>query len=77
VSEVHATARAPLDGRVAVVSGANHGIGAATAAALARLGAEAYAVEADLADAGAPARVFAEAEAAGGPGSILVNNASG
>ncbi len=32
--------RLPLDGRVAVVSGANHGIGAATAAALARLGAD-------------------------------------
>jgi 3-oxoacyl-[acyl-carrier protein] reductase len=30
----------PLDGRVAVVSGGNHGIGAATAAELARLGAD-------------------------------------
>lgn len=32
--------RLPLSGRVAVVSGANHGIGAATAAELARLGAD-------------------------------------
>ena len=30
----------PLDGRVAIVSGANHGIGASTAAELARLGAD-------------------------------------
>ena len=30
----------PLEGRVAIVSGANHGIGAATAAELARLGAD-------------------------------------
>lgn len=109
----------PLDGRVAVVSGANHGIGAATAAELARLGADvvatylaytptdhdpglpaeyrvqreqgpeatmaavaaagrrAHAVEADLTDADAPARVFTEAEAVLGPVSILVNNASG
>lgn len=109
----------PLTGRVAVVSGANHGIGAATAAELARLGAdvavtylayrpvdhdpgrpEAYetqreqgpghvvaaveatgrralAVEADLTDADAPARIFAETTAALGPPSILVNNASG
>lgn len=32
--------RLPLHGRVAIVSGANHGIGAATAAELARLGAD-------------------------------------
>ena len=111
--------RLPLDGRVAIVSGANHGIGAATAAELARLGADvavtflaytptdhdpgrpaeyrtqreqgaeatvaaveaagrrAHAVEADLASAGTPAQVFAEAEAVLGPVSILVNNASG
>src|SRR5262245_58118339 len=97
---------APLEGRVAVVSGANHGIGAATAAELARLGADvavaylayadsehdpgrssayreqraqgpagtvaaveaagrrAHAIDADLLEADAPARVFAEAEAA-------------
>lgn len=111
--------RLPLHGRVAVVSGANHGIGAATAAELARLGADvavsylaytptdhdpgrpedyrtqreqhadatvtaieavgrrALAVEADLVDAATPGRVFAAAEAALGPVSILVNNASG
>lgn len=109
----------PLAGRVAVVSGANHGIGAATAAELARLGADvaitylaytpqdhdpgrpddyriqrergpegtveaiesagrrAVAIEADLTDGEAPARIFSEAEAALGPVSILVNNASG
>jgi len=109
----------PLEGRVAIVSGANHGIGAATAAELARLGADvavtylaytatdhdpnrpdayrtqreqgpgstlkavelagrrAHAIEADLTEADTPARVFAAAEAALGPISILVNNASG
>lgn len=108
----------PLDGRVAIVSGANHGIGAATAAALAVLGADVavtylaytptdhdpgrptkyrtqreqgpdatlasieasgqrgYAVEADLTEADAPVRVFAETEVALGPVSILINNAS-
>lgn len=112
-------AHLPLDGRVAIVSGANHGIGAATAAALAQLGADVavtylaytptdhdpdrpaeyraqreqgpevtvaavdaagrrvYAVAADLTDAAAPAHVFADAEAALGPVSILINNASG
>lgn len=111
--------RPALGGRVAVVSGANHGIGAATAADLARLGADvsvtylaytptdhdpgrsaeyrarreqgaqatvaaveaagrrAHAVDADLVDADTPAHVFAEAESALGPVSILVNNASG
>jgi 3-oxoacyl-[acyl-carrier protein] reductase len=97
----------PLHGRVAIVSGANHGIGAATAAVLARLGADVavtflsatsadpdpgdraqyraqreqgpelvvaavekagrqvHAIEADLTDADAPARVFAAADVIG------------
>ncbi len=110
----------PLSGRVALVSGANHGIGAATAAELARLGADVaitylactpddhedehrsdvyrtqreqgpevtmaaieahgrrcIAVSDDLSDPAAPARIFDAAEAALGPVSILVNNASG
>lgn len=108
----------PLTGRVAVVSGSNQGIGAATAVALAARGADvavtylayrpeddpdrpaaytaerqrgpeatvaaveatgrrAIAVEADLSDPGAPARIFDAAEDALGPVAILVNNASG
>lgn len=108
----------PLAGRVALVTGANHGIGAAAAIELARLGADiavayrritsvpdpgrpdaydeqrqleptgvvaaveehggrARAIDADLADPQVPAEVLADAEAALGPVSILVNNASG
>ena len=103
---------------VAIVTGANHGIGAATAEQLARqdtkvlvtylrgrvtsddatpeqyqtnrmtdgeavaeriraAGGVAIAVEADLLDADAPARLFDQAEAELGPVDILINNATG
>lgn len=105
-----------MKGHVALITGANHGIGAATARAIAGCGASvlvsylrtsdpedfpepyrsnrakgadevlaairtrggrAVAMEADLKDAGAPARLFDFAEAELGPVDILVNNASG
>src|SRR5215471_15287312 len=103
---------------VAIVTGANHGIGAATARALAAqgcavlcayrtlrddvdpaipetyrsnragtadhvvadilaAGGQAVAIEADLEDAAAPARLFDLAEQRLGPVDILVNNATG
>jgi 3-oxoacyl-[acyl-carrier protein] reductase len=105
-----------LNGHVALVTGANHGIGAATARALADCGASvllsylrisdpddfpepyrtnrakgaedviasiharggrAVAIEADLKDTGAPARLFDLAEVKLGPVDILINNATG
>ena len=77
-----------LTRHVAIVTGANHGIGAATARVLSEQGTSVlvafwgapeptmeHAVKADLRDPSSAARLFDAAEAAFGPVDILVNNA--
>jgi 2-deoxy-D-gluconate 3-dehydrogenase len=86
-----------LDGRVAIVTGASRGLGAAMAVALADAGADvalvargsleetaaavrqrgrrAVAIQADLADRGAPAHILSETQGGLGTPRVLVNNA--
>jgi 3-oxoacyl-[acyl-carrier protein] reductase len=65
-----------LTGRIALVTGTAHGIGAGIAAALEERGATVYGVDKDEVDVTAPEQVAALVERIG-PVSILVNNAGG
>jgi 3-oxoacyl-[acyl-carrier protein] reductase len=65
-----------LAGKTALVTGTAHGIGAAIAAALERMGATVHGVDKDTADVTDPAAVTGLAEKIG-PVDILVNNAGG
>jgi 3-oxoacyl-[acyl-carrier protein] reductase len=65
-----------LTGRIAVVTGTAHGIGAAIAAALREHGATVHGVDKDDVDVTSPEQVAALVERIG-PVSILVNNAGG
>lgn len=69
---------APEDdpGRPVAYGDARRGDASSTIEALRELGATCVAVEEDLADAGAPVRIFDRAEVELGPVEILVNNAS-
>lgn len=65
-----------LDGKTAIVTGTAHGIGAAIAATLERMGARVHGVDKDTVDVTDPAAVAGLIERTG-PADILVNNAGG
>jgi 3-oxoacyl-[acyl-carrier protein] reductase len=65
-----------LDGKTAIVTGTAHGIGAAIAATLERMGARVHGVDKDTVDVTDPAAVAGLIERTG-PAGILVNNAGG
>lgn len=65
-----------LDGKTAIVTGTAHGIGAAIAATLERMGARVHGVDKDTVDVTDPAAVAGLIERTG-PVDILVNNAGG
>jgi 3-oxoacyl-[acyl-carrier protein] reductase len=65
-----------LDGKTAIVTGTAHGIGAAIAATLERMGARVHGVDKDTVDVTDPAAVAGFIERTG-PADILVNNAGG